>query len=88
MLVLALCATAGPGSAQVASEGDPMVTSAPVWDADQNGIYTCDEWKQYACRMFNLADRNPRFKESDETQIRSARALFAQLWAGNPELPL
>jgi 3-hydroxyacyl-[acyl-carrier-protein] dehydratase len=29
---------------------------------------------------FNLADRNPRFKESDETQIRSARAMFAQLW--------
>jgi 3-hydroxyacyl-[acyl-carrier-protein] dehydratase len=37
---------------------------------------------------FNLADRNPRFKESDEIQIRSARELFAQLWAGNPELPL
>jgi 3-hydroxyacyl-[acyl-carrier-protein] dehydratase len=37
---------------------------------------------------FNLADRNPRFKESDETQIRSARELFAQLWAGNPEQPL
>jgi 3-hydroxyacyl-[acyl-carrier-protein] dehydratase len=31
---------------------------------------------------FNLADRNTRFKESDETQIRSARAMFAQLWAG------
>jgi hypothetical protein len=45
-LVLALCATAGPASAQGASEGDPMVMSAPLWDADHNGIYTCDEWKQ------------------------------------------
>jgi 3-hydroxyacyl-[acyl-carrier-protein] dehydratase len=33
---------------------------------------------------FNLADRNPRFKESDETQIRCSRELFSQLWAGNP----
>src|SRR5262245_24200197 len=30
---------------------------------------------------FNLADRNPRFRESDESQIRSARTMFAQLWA-------
>jgi hypothetical protein len=57
-LVVALCATAGSASAQGASEGDPMVTSAPLWDADHNGVYTCDEWKQYAGRMFNLADRN------------------------------
>ncbi len=34
---------------------------------------------------FNLADRNPRFKESDETQIRAARELFSQLWAANPD---
>ena len=36
---------------------------------------------------FNLADRNIRFKESDETQIRSARAMFAQLWAAGPKEP-
>lgn len=34
---------------------------------------------------FNLADRNSRFKESDELQIRAARDLFAQLWPGLPE---
>lgn len=37
---------------------------------------------------FNLADRNPRFKESDELQIRAARELFAQLWSGGSERPV
>jgi 3-hydroxyacyl-[acyl-carrier-protein] dehydratase len=37
---------------------------------------------------FNLGDRNPRLKESDEVQIRAARELFAQLWPGQPERPL
>jgi len=37
---------------------------------------------------FNLADRNPRFKESDELQIRAARELFAQLWAGESRKPV
>lgn len=31
---------------------------------------------------FNLADRNPRFADSDASQIRSARELFGQLWGG------
>jgi hypothetical protein len=56
--VLALCATIGPISAQDSSEADPVVASAPLWDADHNGTYTCDEWKQYASRLCNLADRN------------------------------
>ena len=37
---------------------------------------------------FNLADRNARFKESDELQIRAARDLFAQLWPGQSECPV
>jgi 3-hydroxyacyl-[acyl-carrier-protein] dehydratase len=31
---------------------------------------------------FNLADRNPHLKSSDETQIRAARELFSQIWQG------
>jgi hypothetical protein len=57
-LILLLHAGIGPASAQGASEDDPVVASAHLWDADHNGIYTCDEWKQYANRIFNLADRN------------------------------
>src|SRR5262249_39661658 len=36
---------------------------------------------------FNPADRNPRFKEADESQIRSARTMFAQLWAETAKEP-
>jgi hypothetical protein len=57
-LILALCAAVGPASAQDVSAEDPVVASAHLWDADHNGIYTCDEWKAYASRIFNLADRN------------------------------
>ena len=64
LILVALCATfllsatVGPVAAQDSSEEDPVVASAPLWDADRNGTYTCDEWKQYASRVFNLADRN------------------------------
>ena len=38
---------------------DVSPASGPdVWDANHNGIYTCDEWKSYLDRLFNLADRN------------------------------
>jgi len=37
---------------------------------------------------FNLADRNQKLKDSDETQIRSAREMFAQLWHGPSERAL
>jgi hypothetical protein len=30
----------------------------PIWDTNHDGIYTCDEWKKYADRLFTSADRN------------------------------
>src|SRR3984893_6859595 len=30
----------------------------PIWDITHAGIYTCDEWKKYADRLFTSADRN------------------------------
>jgi EF-hand domain pair len=33
-------------------------TGPEVWDANHDGVYTCDEWKRYMERMFNVADRN------------------------------
>src|SRR5271157_4092625 len=79
-LVLVLCATIGPVSAQ--DNSDPVVASAPLWDADHDGTHTCEERKQYARRLFNQADPNhdgyvdatefktiqqaaPMFKEAD-----------------------
>jgi hypothetical protein len=29
-----------------------------IWDANHDGVYTCNEWKSYLDRMFTLADRN------------------------------
>jgi EF hand domain-containing protein len=38
---------------------DPLLNNGPpVWDANHDGVYTCDEWKKYADRLFTSADRN------------------------------
>jgi len=39
--------------------GDAMLSNGPpIWDANHDGVYTCDEWKKYADRIFTSADRN------------------------------
>ncbi len=30
----------------------------PAWDANHDGVFTCDEWKSFADRIFTSADRN------------------------------
>jgi hypothetical protein len=51
-------------SAQSAPAGDATHSGRPVpegpdsWDANHDGVYTCDEWKSYLERLFALADRN------------------------------
>src|SRR5450756_459404 len=30
----------------------------PIWDTNRDGVYTCDEWKSFAERIFTSADRN------------------------------
>ena len=38
---------------------DPMLANGPpVWDTNHDGVFTCDEWKKYADRIFSSADRN------------------------------
>lgn len=40
---------------------DPLVMWASVWgDTDRKGVYTCEEWKRYAAKLFDQADRNRR----------------------------
>ena len=41
-----------------ATKGAPSTNGPDIWDANHDGIYTCDEWKSYLDRLFNLADRN------------------------------
>jgi hypothetical protein len=59
---------------------DVSPASGPdVWDANHDGIYTCDEWKSYLDRLFNLADRNRdgHLDLSEFTAIRRAGTAFA-----------
>lgn len=38
---------------------DPLIAWATVWgDIGRTGVYTCDEWKKYAARLFKDADKN------------------------------
>ncbi|SDS26334.1 EF-hand domain-containing protein [Bradyrhizobium canariense] len=36
----------------------PVKSGPDVWDANHDGVYTCDEWKNYLDRLFTMADRN------------------------------
>jgi hypothetical protein len=47
-------------------------SGADVWDANHDGIYTCDEWKSYLGRLFNLADRN-HDGHLDQTEFATIR---------------
>jgi EF-hand domain pair len=38
---------------------DPLLTWASIWgDQERQGVYTCEEWKRYAAKLFDQADRN------------------------------
>jgi hypothetical protein len=63
---MAVCLSAfavAPAPAQaprpgLAAKPDPFVAAMARWDANHDGVLTCDEWKQYANRLFTLADKN------------------------------
>ena len=37
---------------------DPLRNGPLIWDANHDGVYTCDEWKKFADQIFTVADRN------------------------------
>jgi hypothetical protein len=62
------------------STKDAQSANGPdIWDANHDGIYTCDEWKSYLDRLFTLADRNRdgHLDPSEFTIIRRAGTAFA-----------
>jgi hypothetical protein len=63
-------AARGPRSTKDA----PSTNGPDIWDANHDGIYTCDEWKSYLDRLFTLADRNRdgHLDPSEFTIIRRA----------------
>ena len=51
----------------------------PVWDANRDGVYTCDEWKGFADRMFSSADRkhDGKLDPSEFATVQRADATLA-----------
>jgi hypothetical protein len=59
---------------------DPMLANGPpVWDTNHDGVFTCEEWKKYADRIFTSADRNrDGYLDAKEFEtVRKADATFA-----------
>jgi len=67
-------AARGPRSAKDA----PSTSGPDIWDANHDGIYTCEEWKNYLDRLFILADRNRdgHLDPSEFTIIRRTGTAF------------
>jgi hypothetical protein len=47
------------GTSSLYSRNDPLIAWASTWgDTKGTGIYTCEEWKAYAAKLFKDADKN------------------------------
>ncbi|SDI26092.1 MULTISPECIES: EF-hand domain-containing protein [Bradyrhizobium] len=61
-VVVGLLLTGGPPALAQSTprpEQDGMLKNGPpAWDANRDGVYTCQEWKSLADRLFTSADRN------------------------------
>lgn len=88
LILLSACAglLATPALAQMpgdmpgrAPAPDPFMTSTSRWDANHDGVLTCDEWRQYANRLFTLADKDGNgFLDATEFQtIGKVEPIFA-----------
>ena len=63
---------------------DPMMNITPMWDANHDGVYTCDEWKSFMDRLFVSADKGrkgfltrPEFDSIKKADASLADAEFA-----------
>ena len=57
LLLMGVVAALAQSTPQPAQDG-VLKGGPPVWDANHDGVYTCDEWKKHLDRVFTLADRN------------------------------
>jgi hypothetical protein len=51
-----------------------------IWDANHDGVYTCDEWKSFVDRLFTSADRNRdgHLDPSEFATVQKADATLAE----------
>ena len=47
----------GASGALAQGYSDPLLNSQPTWDANHDGVYTCEEWKSFMDRLFASADK-------------------------------
>jgi hypothetical protein len=79
-LALAQSAPTGDASRAPKPAQDALLKyGAESWDANHDGIFTCDEWKSHLDRMFTLADRNHdgHLDAAEFTTVRKADAALA-----------
>ena len=58
---------------------DGMLKNGPkVWDANHDSVYTCDEWRSFADRIFTSADRN-RDGHLDQPEFATVQKVDATL---------
>jgi EF-hand domain pair len=83
VVAVGLLLTSGPlalaqSTPQPAQDG-MLKNGPPIWDANRDGVYTCDEWKSFADRIFASADRNHdgKLDPSEFATVRKADASLA-----------
>lgn len=81
-LTIALLVTAGPlvlaQSAPAPAQDGLLRSGPPTWDANRDGVFTCDEWEGFAGRIFTLADRN-RDGKLDKAEFATVQKADAAL---------
>ncbi len=88
MAVAACCAVvcaswpayaAGPKAPPRTAPDGPFGTGPEAWDANGDGVFTCDEWKGYLERWFAVADRNRdgRLDQTEYAALRRPNTFFA-----------
>jgi hypothetical protein len=68
----------GGGASPADTSGDVVLATASEWGG-QGGVYTCDQWKAYLGRMFNLADTKHRgfIDAKDFAIVKRSSKVFA-----------
>jgi hypothetical protein len=66
-------------SAPQPAQDGMLKNGPPIWDANHDGVYTCDEWKKHVDRLFTSADRNHdgNLDKSEFETIQKADATLA-----------
>lgn len=58
---------------------DPLSAAASRWDLNQDGVFTCEEWKEFVGGVFSRADKNKDgfLNASEFHDLRISERLFA-----------